>query len=342
MDALLSDEQNDLRDAAASLAQDIGTSTVSELADGDPDRAWALLSQSGLLALRVPDSAGSPQASGVDVAVVTEQFAVRLVRAPFLGCAVLAAELARLAGADELLAAIGSGARKVTVCLSHDLTGLATTVSAPAIAFDVAGCDAALALRGRDLVMLELEKPGSPCIDLTRSVVQIGTPASGTIVGQLGQDGLARWTALAMTAVAADLVGTMQGALGLATRYAKQREQFGAPIGSFQAIAHLCAEQAVQVASARSAVNYAAWCADESPAEALDAARIAKAYASEAARTVTEAAIQVHGGIGMTWECLAHLYLRRALMAAAVLGDDSYQLGQLAAAAKEASPDGLS
>jgi alkylation response protein AidB-like acyl-CoA dehydrogenase len=82
-------------------------------------------------------------------------------------------------------------------------------------------------------------------------------------------------------------------------------------------------------------VNYAAWCVDESPAEALTAARVAKAYASETARIVTEAAIQVHGGIGMTWECLAHLYLRRALMTSAVLGDDSSQLDQLAAAAQE-------
>jgi alkylation response protein AidB-like acyl-CoA dehydrogenase len=335
VDALLTDEQNDLRDAAASLARDVGTSTVSELAKGDPDRAWALLSQSGFLALRVPDSPGSPQASGVEVAVVTEQLAVHLVRAPFLGCGVFAAELARLAGADEILGAIASGDRKITVCLSRDLTELAASTSGPAVAFDAAGCDAALALRGRDLVLLDLEKPDSPCIDLTRRVAEIGTLASGTVVGELGQDMLGRWTALALTTLAADLVGTMQGALSLATRYATEREQFGAPIGSFQAIAHLCAEQAVRVASARSAMHYAAWCVDESPAEALDAARIAKAYAAESARTVTEAAIQVHGGIGMTWECLAHLYLRRALMADAVLGDDSYQLAQLADAAQE-------
>ena len=133
------------------------------------------------------------------------------------------------------------------------------------------------------------------------------------MVGTLSPDGYERWTALALTALTADLVGTMQGALSLATRYAGQREQFGAPIGSFQAVAHLCAEQAVS-RGARSAMFYAAWCTDESPAEALDAARVAKAYAAEVARAVTEAAIQVHGGIGMTWECLAHLYLRRALL----------------------------
>jgi alkylation response protein AidB-like acyl-CoA dehydrogenase len=341
MDALLTDEQNDLRLTAASLGRDVGTAAVSELADGDPGRAWTLLSQSGFLGLRTPEDSGSPQASGVDVAVVTEQLAISLVRAPFLGCGVLAAELARLAGAADVLAQIGSGKRKLTVCLSRDLTGLAPVTSEPAIGFDAAGCDAALALRGRDLILLELKDPGSPCIDLTRQVAEVGEAAAGTVIGQLGQDGLERWTALALTALTADLVGTMQGALSLATRYATEREQFGAPIGSFQAVAHLCAEQAVRVASARSAMNYAAWCVDESPAEALAAARIAKAYASESARTVTEAVIQVHGGIGITWECMAHLYLRRALMTGAVLGDDSYQLDQLAAAAQEVSIHGL-
>jgi alkylation response protein AidB-like acyl-CoA dehydrogenase len=335
MDALLTDEQNDLRLTTASLGRDVGTATVSDLDSGESGRAWALLSQSGLLALRAPDDSASPSASGVDVAVVTEQLAVSLVRAPFLGCGVLAAELARLAGAASVLEQISSGERKVTVCLSRDLTGLAAGPGEPAIGFDAAGCDAALALHGRDLVLLELTNPPSPCIDLTRQVAEIGGTATGTVVGQLSPDGAGRWTALALTALAADLVGTMQGALSLATRYAAEREQFGAPIGSFQAIAHLCAEQAVRVASARSTVNYAAWCVDESPAEALTAARVAKAYASETARIVTEAAIQVHGGIGMTWECLAHLYLRRALMTSAVLGDDSSQLDQLAAAAQE-------
>jgi alkylation response protein AidB-like acyl-CoA dehydrogenase len=342
MDALLTDEQNDLRLTAASLGRDVGTTTVSELDDGDPDRTWTLLSQSGFLGLREPEASGSPSASGVDVAVVTEQLAVSLVRAPFLGCGVLAAELARLAGADDVLAQISAGERKVTVCFSRDLTELATGTSEPAIGFDAGGCDAALALRGGDLVLLELAKPASPCIDLTRQVAEIGEAAPGDVVGRLGPDGLERWTALALTALTADLVGTMQGALSLATRYAAEREQFGAAIGSFQAIAHLCAEQAVRVASARSTMNYAAWCVDESPAEALAAARVAKAYASESARIVTEAAIQVHGGIGITWECLAHLYLRRALMTSAVLGDDGYQLGQLAAAAQEVSTDGLS
>jgi alkylation response protein AidB-like acyl-CoA dehydrogenase len=336
MDALLTDEQNDLRSMAASLAQDIGTGTVRDLSDRDPARAWSLLNQSGFLSLRVPERLGGAGASGVDVAVVAEQLAASLVGEPFLGCGVLAAELARLAGADETLAAIGSGAQKVTVCLSADLAGLASARSARFVAWDAAGCETALAVDGSDVVAVELPGSVSPCIDLTRAVVKLGPTSAGTVVGHLDKNALRQWTALALTAVTADLVGTMQGSLSLAVRYAGEREQFGAPIGSFQAIAHLCAEQAVRVAGARSAMNYAAWCVDASPGEALNAARVAKAYASEAARAVTEATIQVHGGIGMTWESLAHVFLRRALMGRAVLGDDTYQLRRLAAATTEA------
>jgi alkylation response protein AidB-like acyl-CoA dehydrogenase len=336
MDALLSDEQNDLRQAAAALGRDVGTQTVSALTEGDPDRTWSLLGQSGFLALRGPGDDGAPQASGVDVAIVTEQLAAALVRAPYLGCGVLAAELARLSGATGLLAQIGRGDRKVTVGLSRDLTELASGGDGAAVAFDAAGCDAALTLNGREVILCPLKEPDPGCVDLTRAVAGVGPAADGVVVGTLSPDGYERWTALALTVLAADLVGTMQGALSLATRYAGQREQFGAPIGSFQAVAHLCAEQAVRVAGARSAMFYAAWCADESPAEALDAARVAKAYAAEVAPVVTEAAIQIHGGIGMTWECLAHLYLRRALLTSAVLGDDDFLLGQLAASATEA------
>ena len=100
MDALLSDEQNDLRQAATALGRDVGTATVSGLTGGDPDRTWSLLGQSGFLALRVPDDDGAPQASGVDVAIVTEQLAAALVCAPYLGCGVLAAELAAALGRE--------------------------------------------------------------------------------------------------------------------------------------------------------------------------------------------------------------------------------------------------
>ncbi|HVV35923.1 MAG TPA: acyl-CoA dehydrogenase family protein [Acidimicrobiales bacterium] len=117
---------------------------------------------------------------------------------------------------------------------------------------------------------------------------------------------------LALTS--ADLVGIMQGATDLAVNYARERRQYGQPVGAFQAVQHLLADAAVVTEGARSITLHAAWAADAlDGADALAAAAAAKAYCARAARDVCETCIQVHGGIGNTWECLAHVYLRRAL-----------------------------
>ena len=119
----------------------------------------------------------------------------------------------------------------------------------------------------------------------------------------------------------ADLVGVMRGALDLTTDYARARRQYGAPIGSFQAVQHLLADAFVAMEGSRSIVLHAAWAVDALPApDALAAASAAKAYCARAARTVCETAVQVHGGIGNTWDCLAHVFLRRALLSSDVLG----------------------
>ena len=127
------------------------------------------------------------------------------------------------------------------------------------------------------------------------------------------------------------MVGVMAGSLALAVAYAKERVQFKRPIGSFQAIAHLAADQHVSTEASRSATYYAAWAVDGlAPAEALAAARIAKAYVSPLAREVTEAVLQIHGGIGHTWEHSGHYFLRRALLSRRTLGDESVQLARIA------------
>ena len=129
----------------------------------------------------------------------------------------------------------------------------------------------------------------------------------------LGLGDLATWDSLALAITCADLVGIMRGAVTLATEYARQRAEYGATIGSFQAVQHLLADAHVAMEGSRSIALHAAWAVDVLPAvEALVAASAAKAYCARAARSVCETAIQVHGGIGNTWECLAHVYLRRA------------------------------
>jgi alkylation response protein AidB-like acyl-CoA dehydrogenase len=137
--------------------------------------------------------------------------------------------------------------------------------------------------------------------------------------------------AFALAVLAADLVGVMQGALDAAVAYLKERVQFGVVVGSFQAVQHLAAHAAVLVEGARSSMWHAAWAADElAPEAALLAARQAKAFASEAGRTVGETAIQMFGGIGLTWEELAHVRQRRLLGTRAVLGDEQVQYGAIA------------
>ena len=145
-------------------------------------------------------------------------------------------------------------------------------------------------------------------------------------------DDLSTWTALGLALGCADLVGVMRGAVDLAVGYASDRRQFGRPIGSFQAVQHLLADAFVLMEGSRSVALHAAWSVDAlGPVGALAAASVAKAYCARAARTVCEIGIQVHGGIGNTWECLAHVYLRRALLSSDLLGGADASLDRVIA-----------
>jgi alkylation response protein AidB-like acyl-CoA dehydrogenase len=149
-------------------------------------------------------------------------------------------------------------------------------------------------------------------------------------VRPLAPDAMQRWNALGLSLACADLVGAMRGAVQLATEYAAARRQYGVAIGSFQAVQHLLADAFVQAEGAHSVTLHAAWAVDQLPAaDALEAAAVAKAYCTRAARLVCETAIQVHGGIGNTWECSAHLYLRRALLSGELLGGAGASLARV-------------
>ena len=153
---------------------------------------------------------------------------------------------------------------------------------------------------------------------------------------------MAAWQSLGLAVTSADLVGVMRGALDLTTDYARARRQYGAAIGSFQAVQHLLADAFVAMEGSRSIALHAAWAVDALPAaEALAAASAAKAYCARAARSVCETAIQVHGGIGNTWDCLAHVFLRRALLSSDVLGGVGPNLARVLAARNIGVDDGL-
>jgi Acyl-CoA dehydrogenase, C-terminal domain len=283
MDARLTAEQQQLRDAAAKMADDLGPRSVHDLADdGRIARLDKQIEMTGWRSLR------SDGASGVEVAIVAEEFGRGLVDAPFLG-PVLADDLARHFDTDKHGATIAVGERGI----------------------DARGYQRALALGRMTVSTVDLGDTGT-AVDLTRGTAEIvGTPSA---VGEVDSDTAERWLALALATTSADLVGTARGAHTLACDYAKIREQYGHSIGSYQAVAHLLAESLALIEGSVSVLRHAAWAVDElTPAEAIRAGRVAKIYCARAARTVCETAIQVHGGIGNTWECLAHVYLRRAL-----------------------------
>jgi hypothetical protein len=283
MDVRLTAEQQQLRDAAAKLSDDLGPGSVQDLADdGRIGKLDKQIEQTGWRSLR------SDGASGVEVAIVAEEFGRGLVDAPFLG-PVLADDLARQVGDD----------------------GTGSTIAVNGHAIDARGYRRALTLDGTTVSAVDVGA-ARDAVDLTRAAADI--KGTATAIGDLDSDAVQRWLALALATTSADLVGTARGAHTLACDYAKIREQYGKSIGSYQAIAHLLAESLALIEGSGSILRHAAWAVDElDPAEAIRAGRFAKVYCARAARTVCETAIQVHGGIGNTWECLAHVYLRRAL-----------------------------
>jgi hypothetical protein len=279
MDVRLTAEQRQLRAAASRLADDLGPGSVLDLDDGDRlSRLEKAVAATGWRTLR------SDGASGVEVGLVVEEFGRGLVDVPLLGPVL----------ADDLAPGVSSA-----------------TVVVDGVARDTRGMRRGVSLEGDRVLAADLGAP-IPGADLTRQNAELRGPLAP--IAELGREVAARRRALTLVATSADLVGTARGAHTLAVDYARLREQYGRPIGAYQAVAHLLAEGLALIEGSVSVLRHAAWAVDElPPEEAVRAARIAKLYCARASRTVCETAIQVHGGIGNTWECLAQVHLRRAL-----------------------------
>ncbi|HEX5095017.1 MAG TPA: acyl-CoA dehydrogenase family protein [Acidimicrobiia bacterium] len=324
MDTRDTAEQAELRRAARQLAHDLGPATVRDLDDQTRrQRLAGAVRDAGWLELRDDAGNGSPLASGVEACIVAEALGAAVADVPFSG-PILAADLARRAGVTLVPGAV--------VAFGADLVG---TGEYPAFAVDAYGDVDAVHVVVRNDEQLQVGVTNAGAIeratDLTR-VVRAIPPGSfvADITGHLDADDVARWTALGLALTSADLVGVMRGAIDVTVAYAAERKQYGVAIGSFQAVQHLLAEAAALCEGAVSVALHASWAVDDlAPADALTAGRVAKAYCARAARTVCETAIQVHGGIGNTWDCIAHVYLRRALLSARWFGDDAVQLRAL-------------
>jgi alkylation response protein AidB-like acyl-CoA dehydrogenase len=345
MDTRDTAEQAELRRAAGQLARELGPATVADLDDGTRSkRLSGAVHDAGWLELRDDDGHGGPVASGVEAAIVVEALGAAVADVACSG-PLLAGDLARRAGVahDRAVVAFAPG-------LVDALSAGRGTTADEGYAVD-GGADDELAYvvvpDGSGFRLAQARIDGATGgADLTRTVRRLSAGAEVSPVASgaraLTSEDLAQWHALGLALTSADLIGIMRGVLDVTVAYAAARRQYGVPIGSFQAVQHLLAEAHTLMEGSSSVALHASWAVDSlEPRAALAAGRVAKAYCARAARTVCETAIQVHGGIGNTWECLAHVYLRRALLSTQWFGDDGEQLLHLADD-RLGGPDGLS
>jgi alkylation response protein AidB-like acyl-CoA dehydrogenase len=337
MRAVPTPDQEMLRETMARFAATLAVNSPADLAKIDRDAAWRDLAGLGVLGMRARE-AGAPAASAYEVTLAIEPLAGALAPLPLTG-ALLAYELLALAGADAaLLADLAEGRRRIGLLLAPDLAGLADA-DAPdgAVIFDGEGADRVLALArgngGAQPVILAVDGAAAmEGADLTRPLAAWRASGHAEPVGApLAADAFARWTAFAVALACADLVGVLRDGLTHAVDYAKTRIQYDVPIGSFQAVQHMCADMLVRIEAAASATRYAAWAVDALPAaDALAAAHVAKSWCAPAGEAAGEMLMQVYGGIGQTWEHVAHLRARRVMLDRLLFGDEAHHLHAIA------------
>jgi len=370
MKLAFSTEQQELRESVSRfLADRMPLQRVRELmesGDGSDEKVWSYAgSQLGLQGIAIPEEYGGGGFSFVEQAIVLEQLGAALYPGPYLASAVLAAT-ALLASSDEaakrdLLPGIATGSTVATLAFTEDngswepdAIRLAATRDDQGWRLDghknfvlgghCADLILALARTGDGLSLFAVDARAADSADgLTRKQLQtldqtrtLGrlefSALPARLIGAPGEGGpiLDRTLDVAAIALAAEQLGGAQRALDMAVAYAKIRHQFGRPIGSFQAIKHRCADLLLEVESLRSAVGYAAAALAEDSAEVPVLAALVKALASDTYFHVAAENIQIHGGIGFTWEHDAHLYFKRAKSSELFLGDASYHRERLA------------
>ena len=313
----------DQRDAAAA-ARDFYRGSASPAAARAALEGGAVapgrkaLADIGFLGITVPESAGGAGGSLLDLAVVAEQGGAVLA-GPSLLTAARAAVL--LAGSPDLAAQLADGSAALAV-VDGPVTG-----SSPSI--DAAGATLFLGLDDGALVVGEGEAAAGPPLDATRGLASVRLTSRRVLAEDAAQL-WARARQVAAVVLAAEDLGAADAAVQMAVGYAQQRETFGRRIGSYQSVKHMLVDAWVGVDQLRSLVWWAAWAADAAPEELPLAASAAKAHAAEVLERAAETCIQVHGGIGFTWEHDAHLYWRRAKVDRLLLGDAAEHLDAVA------------
>jgi alkylation response protein AidB-like acyl-CoA dehydrogenase len=347
----LTDEQQMLQAAARDfLAARLKSETIRKLAESDDafsEDLWRQMSELNWPGLMVSEQYGGQELGTVELAVLMEQLGYALMPGPILSSMLTAIALetaATDAQKERWLAPLASGEQRGTLALWDAGAGW----SPEDITLEPESAGGGYVLRGEKLFVLDAatadflvvgasgdrrfivarDAPGvsitpTPTIDDTRK--QYAVKLDGVKVGQDaafgGEGAMGPARVRAFTAIAAELTGVAQRALEWAVQYAKERKQFNRPIGAYQAVSHRCAQMLLETEGARSASYYSAWAVENEPETADLASSMAKAYASDAGTRVTGASLQVHGGIGFTWEHDLHFWLKRASAGAVMFGD---------------------
>jgi len=357
VDFTFNDEQEALRAAVRAFLRDRApTAYVRAMAEdprGFTDEVWSELAGLGWPGLLIPEAQGGLGLGLVDLTVVMEEMGRVPFPGPFFSSAVLATLAARRIGADDLLGGLASGALRGSVALDeagHDdpvdrvrtrarrkgATWVLTGQKPIVLDGHTADWVIVVARTEEGLGSFLLQSPDAepvPTLDPTRKAARLvlaETPAER--IGSPG-DHTPHWRRVVDDAgvmLAAELVGASEAALDLGVEYAKARVQFDRPIATFQAIRHKAVDMLQRLELARVGTHYAAWTSDAEQEDREHAAAMAKGYAAEAAIFVTSEDIQIHGGVGFTWECDAHWYYKRAKQNDMLLGYQGWQRHRLA------------
>jgi alkylation response protein AidB-like acyl-CoA dehydrogenase len=328
MDFTFTPEQQDLRAAVRDVATDRCTPArlreVIENHDAYDAELWSLLAgELGLVGIAVSEAAGGMGGSFVDAAVALEEAGAALFPVPLLQSVVAAVALDR-AGVVDLASPVAAGEWTAALVVAPHVAvsgGMLTGVARHVI--DGHRADLLLVATPDGLFAVEsagVSVGGAPSLDLTRW--QASVSFEGSAARQIGDvEASARAVDLMRVALAVEVMGGARHCVNATVDYLKTRIQFGKPIGAFQALQHRAADLAVDLESAASTAYYAAWVAADSPAELPVVAPLAKSVCADAAYRIASETIQMHGGIGFTWEHDAHLYFKRATATRVLLGD---------------------
>ncbi|HEY8187264.1 MAG TPA: acyl-CoA dehydrogenase family protein [Pyrinomonadaceae bacterium] len=367
MDFDLSKPQKLLKESARDfLARECKLERVRELMETDTahdEKLWQSIADQGWTGLIVPEEHGGLGLGLVELAVVSEEMGRACLPGAFLSTLTAAALVERAGSAEQrakYLEPIATGKLKATLAIlddgaSWEVDGITLKAARKGGNFQLSGRklfvpDAGIAellicvaRDGDGLVLLPVERGAErlsitamPSMDATRKLHEVAFEnvniAEADVFGADGDVHAALSGALEVGCVAlcAEMVGGMQWVLDTTVEYAKTRQQFGKVIGSFQAVQHHCADMLLMTESARSAAYYAAWALTEGDPSASVAVSIAKAYCSDAYREVANRGIQVHGGIGFTWEHDLHLYYKRSKSSETLFGDATFHREHIA------------